>query len=110
MRRHITRYIDHVRSRPEHERVQHAVVWASIFTGLIFVIWLFFFFAHLSQPNVVLVPADAPTNESAQDTVDRILEDSQQFTTEPLDTRAQDTPPATEDTAADLHNLLPPVH
>jgi hypothetical protein len=34
------RYIEHIRSKPTHERRQHAVQVASVITGIIFIGWL----------------------------------------------------------------------
>lgn len=75
MRRHVTRYIAHLHTKPEEERIQYAMVGAAAVTGIIFFIWLMFFFAKLNTPTRVIIPAESPV--SAQEEVDRILEEAQ---------------------------------
>lgn len=75
MRRHVTRYIDHLHTKPEEERIQYALMGASVVTGIIFLVWLGFFFAKLSKPTLVIIPPAA--TESTQSQVDKILQDAQ---------------------------------
>jgi hypothetical protein len=135
MRRHVTRYIDHLHTKPEEERIQYALWGASIVTGIIFLVWLGFFFAKLSKPTLVIIPPAAA--DSAQFQVDKILQDAQLGLGDfgaTQDTKTQDTglphtldsgpvdsevlyptssnptSPSSPDPAADLRALFPRVN
>jgi hypothetical protein len=102
MRRHVTRYIDHLHTKPEDERIQYALWGAGIVTGLIFFVWIMFFFAKLNTPTIVTVPADLP--QTAQEQVDKILEEAKYGVpaADPAPSEIS-SPSSTDDWSADLY-------
>jgi hypothetical protein len=99
-------------------------------TGIIFIVWISFFFAKLRVPTQVIIPS--PRAETAQERVDKILEDAQygvelQTTDSGPTTDAEsltseslvpgsltpgispDVSPKTDDWSADLYRTIPRV-
>ena len=56
------RYIEHVKTRPTHERRQHAMQIAGVLTALVFMGWVTTLGVRLAGNNSV---ADNPNNPSA---------------------------------------------
>lgn len=47
------KYFKHIQNKPPHERRQHAVQIASIFTALVFVVWITTLGVRLAGPGTV---------------------------------------------------------